>query len=101
MLTRVAHARQKKVLATVQRKIVRVVKKGYMESAFLYFLLLILLVVGVINLILAVSLSMVSIKMYEILKVHDEKMKLDEEAKLRARGLIDLPNAVPYDVPMR
>ncbi len=66
------------------------------------FILCLLVLLAVINLVLAVGTSMVLIKVFEINRNQEERHKLEEEAKLQARGLMDVNTSqVPYNLRMR
>ena len=66
------------------------------------FFLCLLVLLAVVNLILAISTSMVVIKIYEISKMQEERYQADEEAKQLARGLMDVTTPqVPYSLRMR
>jgi hypothetical protein len=64
----------------------------------IFFLCLLVLLAG-INLILAVSTSLVLIKIFEFVKTIHSNQELEEEAKRQARGLMDIqtPQA-PYNL---
>ena len=59
----------------------------------------ILVIITGINLILALSSSMVLTKVYELVREFEERFQLDEQAKRQARGLMDIdtPQA-PYNM---
>lgn len=66
------------------------------------FILCLLVFLAGINLILAISTSMVLIKIFEISKNQEERFQLEEEARQQARGLMDINTPqVPYSLRMR
>jgi hypothetical protein len=66
------------------------------------FILCLLVFLAGINLILAISTSMVLIKIFEISKNQEERFQLEEEARRQARGLMDINTPqVPYSLRMR
>jgi hypothetical protein len=65
-----------------------------------FFCLLVLL--AVVNLVLAISTSMVLVKIFEIVKTTQDNQAFADEAKLQARGLLDVETPqVPYSLRMR
>jgi len=63
-----------------------------------FFFCLLVLLAGV-NLILAISTSLVLIKIFEIVKGIQQAKELEEEAKRQARGLIDVTTPqTPYSL---
>lgn len=66
------------------------------------FVLCLLVLLAGINLVLAVSTSLVLIKIFEIAKNQEERYQLEEEARRQARGLFDIETPqVPYSLRMR
>jgi len=54
---------------------------------------------SIVNLILAISTSIVVTKVFEVLKVQEERRELEEEAKRQVRGLLDIETPqVPYSL---
>jgi hypothetical protein len=52
-----------------------------------------------INLILALSSSMVLTKVYELVREFEERFQLDEQARRHARGLMDIDTPqTPYNM---
>lgn len=66
------------------------------------FVLFLLVMFAVVNLVIAIGASMLLIKIFEILKIQESRHQLEEDAKVRARGLIDIdtPQA-PYNLRTR
>lgn len=63
------------------------------------FVLFLLLMFAIGNLVMSVSASILLIKIFEILKTQEERHQLEEDAKRKARGLMDIdtPQA-PYNL---
>jgi len=66
------------------------------------FILCLLVLLATVNLVLAISTSMVLIKIFEISRNQEERYELEEEARRQAKGLIDIatPQA-PYNLRLR
>ncbi len=65
----------------------------------LEFMLCAIVVITILNLVLALSTSMVLIKIYEINKAQEDRYQMEEEAKRQARGLADITTPqIPYDL---
>jgi hypothetical protein len=63
------------------------------------FILCLLVLLAGINLVLAISTSMVLVKIFEIVKMQQYTQELEAEAKRQARGLLDIDTPqVPYSL---
>lgn len=63
------------------------------------FVLCLLVLITGINLVLAISTSLVLIKIFEIIKMQQSTQELEAEAKRQARGLLDVDTPqVPYSL---
>lgn len=63
------------------------------------FVLCLLVLITGINLVLAVSTSMVLVKIFEVIKMQQYTQELEVEAKRQARGLLDVETPqVPYSL---
>ena len=70
-----------------------------MGDAIFYFVLLLMLAIGIVNLVLTISSSMLLIKTYEIIRQSEERRILEIEAKNAAKGLVDISTPqVPYSL---
>jgi hypothetical protein len=66
------------------------------------FILCLLVLLAGVNLILAISTSMVLIKIFEISRNQEERFQLEEEARRQVKGLMDIDTPqVPYSLRMR
>lgn len=66
------------------------------------FVLCLLVFLAIVNLVLAISTSLVLIKIYEISKNQEERYELEEEAKRQVKGLLDITTPqVPYSLRSR
>jgi hypothetical protein len=61
-----------------------------MGDAIFCFVVLMLVLIAAINLILSISTSMLLIKVFELVKVAEERHQMEEEAKRQARGLMNV-----------
>lgn len=59
------------------------------------FFLCLLTLLALINMALAISTSLVLIKLYEFAKNEEERYQMEEEAKRQARNLIDVDRIGP------
>ena len=63
------------------------------------FVLFLIVLITAINLLVAISTSMVLIKIFEIVKNQEERYQAEEKMKRQARGLIDIDTPqMPYNL---
>ena len=70
-------------------------------DAFTYFMMFLITITSIGSLVFIVTQSFVMNKMYEILKIQQERQAMEDEARLRARGLVDLQDASSYPLRLR
>lgn len=63
------------------------------------FVLFLLVMLTMLNLALTIGMGLTLIKIFEILKNQEERNQLEEEARLRTRGLMDINTPqMPYNL---
>lgn len=63
------------------------------------FVVCVLVLLALVNLVLAVGMTMVLTKVFEIVKAQEERHQYEEEIKRQARSLIDIETPqVPYSL---
>jgi len=63
------------------------------------FVLFVLVLLAVVNVVLAISTSIVLAKVFEVVKMQQYTQELKEKATIQARGLLDIDTPqVPYSL---
>jgi hypothetical protein len=60
------------------------------ETVIAAIVVFVLLILTIVNTILVISSSMTLIRIFEYLKISEERFQVEEEKKRKARGLVDV-----------